>query len=283
MPVRLPQPEPLPPSPGYVAIDRSLGDPMNILAWSSRPSPVREALTVPPGNQMGQLPPQALEDRLGSGTGAAGRNTGAGGSGAESHTGAGGSGPGATATGGADAAPGRTGAGGEASGAGPALPRPALRMMHPSSAVFDVVVVQSAPIEALPESSGALSGHPVYSVFLRVGGPKEWILQYCVPGEDNQNSAVNAGVVRLGMPSPVAAPYPQVTYLPPVRPRPGAYIMIHGFLDANGRFEDLQVLRSEDLQEGKLVLPVLDQWEFRPAVRDGRPVRVEILLAIPRA
>ena len=53
-----------------------------------------------------------------------------------------------------------------------------LRVLHPNNGVFDVVVVQSSGAEAFPEASAALSGRPIYTVYLQVGAPKEWIMQY---------------------------------------------------------------------------------------------------------
>lgn len=158
----------------------------------------------------------------------------------------------------------------------------ALRIEHPAGAVADVVVVQPAPMDGMLESTGALSGRPVYTVFLQVGAPREWILQYCVPGED-QSVRVAGGVVRLIQPGPLLAPYPKITYLPPVRPRPNSYLLIHGYLGADGHFENLTALRGGDREEAAAIVPVLQRWEFRPAMRDGQPIRVEILLAIPRS
>ncbi len=313
----------------HISVDRSVGDPLSVLALSPRVRPLREELIVPPGNQLAEL--LSAPAGLGPGEGEGGRQGegGKAGEGASSSPEAGaartaaGRGPaaGQTAAGtqaqraagataasadtprqpGADSRPvpvradgdGRTpsaagsptgtqlAAAGQAPTPGADPAGSALRVEHPPGGVFDVIVVQPGPIEGFPESSGALSGRPVYSVFLKVGAPREWILQYCVPGED-QSVVVSGGVVRLANPSPVTAPYPRLTYLPPLRPRPGAYLMVHGFLDAGGRFQRLQVLRAADREEGATVLPVLDRWEFRPAMRDGRPVEVEILLAIPR-
>jgi hypothetical protein len=36
-----------------------------------------------------------------------------------------------------------------------------------------------------------------------------------------------------------------------------------------------------DAYETQVVLMVLGQWQFRPSMRDGQAVRVEMLLAIP--
>lgn len=342
LPVRLPDAQGPPPET-HVSVDRSVGDPLSVLALNWRLRPLREQLLVPPGNQLAEIFGEGagMEVAGSSGTRAAAHGEGAGGSAqgagaASANAAARAPGPAASAAteaaefwpaaqpSGAAAADARnhstaaaaTGAERQqtaasqpdaraqgyptASARQPAAlwdpsadgrtaaardraesPPAAVRIDHPPSGVFDVVVVQPAPIEGFPESSGALSGRPVYSVFLRVGAPKEWILQYCVPGED-QSLVVSGGLVRLGNPSPVSAPYPRVTYLPVLRRRPGSYMMVHGFLDAAGRFQQLQALRAADRHEAESVIPVLEQWEFRPATRGGRPIGVEILLAIPR-
>ena len=72
-----------------------------------------------------------------------------------------------------------------------------------------------------------------------------------------------------------------MTFRPPVKSRPGHYVMVHGLVATTGRFQDLSILGSTEVLETAMVLGVLDQWEFRPATQDGRAVSVEILLAIP--
>lgn len=57
--------------------------------------------------------------------------------------------------------------------------------------------------------------------------------------------------------------------------------MVHGFIGVNGRFQDLRVLGAGDPGESSHAIAVLEQWEFRPASRQGQPVHVEVLLAIP--
>jgi hypothetical protein len=157
----------------------------------------------------------------------------------------------------------------------------ALRQIHPTNGVFDIVVVQNSSSEAFPESTGVLSGRPIYTVFLQVGAPKDWILQYCIP-KSTDLPMQNGPVVRLGNPAPVKAPYPLVTMRPPLVVRQGgSYLLIHGYVDEAGRFKDLNVVRGAAEPATKIVLTCLAHWEFRPATRDGVPVRVEILLAIP--
>ncbi len=324
LPIRMPDfDRPTPQT--HVSVDRSVGDPLSVLALNWRLRPLREELLVPPGNQLAEIfgPGARGEGEAGGGS-AESRGVGASGersteaaatvepsgrpaeaamaeppkrrdAGAESATRARQAAVSRSSSSSTDAPRGRAANGAResplsptpssdmqatAARTGPAPPV-GVRMEHPPGGVFDVVVVQPAPMDGFAESTGALSGRPVYSVFLNVGAAKPWILQYCIPGED-QTTVISGGVVRLGNPAPVSAPYPRVTYLPALRSRPGSYMMVHGYLGADGRFQQLEVLRAADRDEAQSVLPVLERWEFRPATREGRPVQVEILLAIPR-
>jgi hypothetical protein len=352
MPIRTTYPEQPTPRTG-VSADSIAGDPTNVLSISSSPLPLREYLTVPPGNQVGRSPASGLEaqdwaggaDRGDRGTSANGQSAAQG----ASTTGAGGSGnprpgPGGTqtaaggpadvhsgntrtqtaaagaaeapsgvtqkrtaavasagasrtdspapSTGSAPSQPGTSGERAETSSP-PATGTPpsggaaarsaaveATRTVHPPGGVFDVVVQSSGP-EGFPESAGVLSGKPIYSVYLAVGAPKEWILQYCIPAEEAENAEVVGGVVRLGVSAPLTAPYPRTTFRPPPHHRLGGYLMVHGFIGANGRFQDLRVLGAGDPRDNAYAIAVLEQWEFRPATRQGQPIHVEILLAIP--
>jgi len=126
-----------------------------------------------------------------------------------------------------------------------------------------------------------LSGKPIYSVYLSVGAPKDWILQYCIPFGEGNSAEASGAVIKLGNPSPLTAPFPRVTFRPFFDHRPGTYLMLHGFITAEGKFQDLKLLGAGDPRSTAVVIAILNRWEFRPATQDGRPVRVEILLAIP--
>jgi len=319
MPIQVPDPGPKPPVPGPRSIDPMMGDPVHVLALSPNPAPWSEALKrlfVPAGNQMARLPGDAAQFGDGQAT-AASRGTATGtvvgnsAGNASSATGlqagagsASGQGSGnengaventlaaaaanlpepATGSSEADvvhALPGN----GQVLGllTPPALPDAAVRMVHPVDGIFDVVVVQSSPSEAFPQNSASLSGRPVYTVYLQVGSAKEWILQYCVP--NGMSGPIQAGnVVKLGNPTPLAAPYPVMTMRPPGDWRKGnGYLLVHGFLDTSGRFRELAFVPDPDnpSNQGEALLQYLAQWEFRPALQDGRPVLVEVMLAVP--
>jgi len=265
---------------GPTSIDPFTGHPIHVLALSPDPAPLTDALRalfIPAGNQFARLPgaaPLFGIPGLGDGSGGPGGSS-AGNSPSDSASDAG-----------ADAAelvhslPG----GGRLFGmlSPPGLNGTPLRVIHPSNGVFDIVVVQSSASETFPERTDALSGRPIYTVYLQVGAPKEWILQYCVP---NMAGPLQSGsVVKLGNPEPVGAPYPTVTVRPPEDWRHGAdYLLVHGFLDESGRFRDMKILQSSEPMSPTTdaLLQYLSYWEFRPALQDGRPVKVEVILAVP--
>jgi hypothetical protein len=303
--------------PAPPSADPNPGDPTTVLSLSASPVPLREYLAVPPGNVVGRQPETGASGETLSNEAAGGSAAGPGAK-HESTSPRGVSGPlpeaappapppaPAASKGTAPAAPTPAPASAAlpaASRPAPDVPRPgdapvpaaapatslhvaalaaaaASRIVHPAGGVFDVVV-QSGGLEGFSESSGILTGRPVYSVYVKAGAAHDWILQYCIPAEDEQAAEQTGAVVTLGNPSPLAAPFPVVTTRPPVKPRPGAYVMVHGFVTPAGRFAGLRVLGKTDPQEAELVLEVLEAWEFRPAARDRKPLRVEVLLAIP--
>jgi hypothetical protein len=258
-------PAPIPTGRG-ASVSPTLGEPISLLALSPNPAPLEERVTVPLGNQIGRLP--SLPAFTDAATGSPGMGNGSPGTGPATGSGAG---SGAELT--------------EFARALAALPEryaTPIKVEHPANAVFDVVVMQSSADPSFSESAGVLSGQPIYTVYLQVGAPKAWVLQYCIPKESTPPPRIVGGAVNIGSPSPVKAPFPLVTLLPPVTmlPRVG-YIIVHGSVDTQGQFRDLTVIRAPNAKMKELIVSELAKWHFRPAVRDGAPVVVEILLAIP--
>jgi len=146
---------------------------------------------------------------------------------------------------------------------------------------YDTVVVQSSPVDQYPESRGLLSGRPIYSVYVSVGSVRDWTLFFCIP---NEKPAPNdSPVVQIGAPGiPVKAPYATKLMRPDLTlPSYQRYVLVHGFVTADGHFEGLGLVRSIRPETDKALLATLANWEFRPATRDGASVRVEFLLSIP--
>lgn len=145
----------------------------------------------------------------------------------------------------------------------------------PKDGHFGAVVVGDALGDQYPEAADAWSGRIAYTVYLHVGLAKSWILQYSLP----RHTDVSAGgtVARLDAPWPFDIVRPN---LPPGSVDADA-IMIHGFIDESGRFQSLRVAFPPALPSAQFVLDALQKWQFRPALQNGQPIKVEALLIVP--
>jgi hypothetical protein len=139
--------------------------------------------------------------------------------------------------------------------------------------------MQSGAPDDLPDLRGLLTGSPVYTVYLQVGDRKEWLLEFCVPS--GEISRGNPYQVFVGDAAPLSPPYPISTVIPNNiigRRRPKATIL-HGYLTAEGHFRNLEGRGAVDPLVSELV-PLLSQWQFRPASRNKTPTEVEIVLVV---
>jgi hypothetical protein len=258
----------------------------NLISLPMNPSHGSRLLVLPPANQVAASETGEAGSPLTSGNGAGGlgKETGSRGTGGTAATSEAGNRGGAGAANGNDmerAANGgskevgtwaASGSSGEiASGVASGLKRIDL----PKEGKFSVVVMGSAAAEVYPESVGALSGKVVYTVYLKVGLRKSWILQYCLAKDGFQIAGRAA--------TPIEAPWPFLIMRPDQWNAVDAdYIIVHGRLTAGGKFDQLAMVFPERWQGKKLLLSALELWAFRPAKRDGVAVPVEVLLIIPR-
>src|SRR4029077_8040116 len=104
------------------------------------------------------------------------------------------------------------------------------RITQPKEGRFAVVVQGSPDSAQYPESVGVLSGKVVYTVYLRVGLRKNWILQYCLP------KTTEKGVATRGSATPALdAPWPFLIMRPDRWSGSDPdYIMVRGMLTSNG-------------------------------------------------
>lgn len=144
----------------------------------------------------------------------------------------------------------------------------------PRNGKFGVVVVGSALAEDYPETADLWRGRLAYTVYLHVGVSKNWILQYSLPRGDVGEMSGTGGHLE--------APWPYDITRPSIDADTNAdAIMIHGFVNALGKFEKLSIIFPAGLAETKFLLHALQQWEFRPAMETGKATLVEVLLIIP--
>ncbi len=143
----------------------------------------------------------------------------------------------------------------------------------PKDGQFGVVVLGSSIAERYPETAEMWSGRMASTVYLRVGQPKSWILQYALPRVED---AANVG-------GHIDAPWPYEIARPNIDPADmdADAVILHGFVNKDGRFEKLEVVFPSPLVQAPMIQSVLNQWQFRPAKQNGQPVPVEVLLIIP--
>ncbi len=145
----------------------------------------------------------------------------------------------------------------------------------PRNGQFGAIVVGASLEERYPELSGIWNDRLAYTVYLHVGLQKSWILQYSLPR--NTEAAQSGNITRLEAPWPYNIVRPNI---PPDSFNSDA-ILVHGFVNQQGRFESLGLAFPPDFLQGRFVLDALAQWQFRPAMQNGQTERVEVLLIIP--
>jgi hypothetical protein len=296
----LPPPVAAPPQPVQTAPPvPSRGDPVSVVSLSAHPVPPSSTIRVPPGNVVGltsssgtksgnQITPESGAPGGTAPSPAGGGNTSAAGSGTDQD------GP---STGGISL----TGTESASAGTITGEPRPGADVStagsstsgiqtvvvnQPATGNFDLVVVQASPLDMFPEGKGLLSGRPIYTVYVAANGA-EWPFYFCVPaGKAAPPPPRNTQIVELTAPAPVRAPYPIHLVLPAIKlPAGQKYALIHGYVTESGKFQELRVVNDVPAAIQQALLTSLGQWEFRPATRDGVPVKVEFLLSVlaPRA
>jgi hypothetical protein len=164
---------------------------------------------------------------------------------------------------------------GAEAGLGTGAPPSAYHISLPRDGQFSAVVVGSSLEQKYPETAGLLSGRLAYTVYLHVGLAKSWIMQYSLP---RSGDAATAGTATR-----LEAPWPYNIVRPNIAPGTidADALMIHGFVNQAGRFENLAIVFPPEFGQAEFVLKSLAEWQFRPAMRDGQIARVEVLLIIP--
>ncbi len=160
------------------------------------------------------------------------------------------------------------------SGTGSGNQPPTVHISLPKDGQFGVVVVGASIEDKYPETAELWSGRMAATVYLRVGLAKSWILQYALP---RLLDAASAGG------GPLEAPWPYEIVRPnlDLSDMDTDALILHGFVNKDGRFEKLEVVFPPQFVQTPMVLNVLNQWHFRPAKQNGVFTASEVLLIIP--
>ncbi len=277
----------LPPSP-------SGENARQLMALSVEPAPPTDSIALPPGQRYGALSVSPAGGTPGSpgGTTGGGANHGAGGSGVG---GDGSTGLGSAGHGGGRGTP-ETGV--IASTTSSAAVKPAESgVILPSAAAALVFAVVSPPHPSHPgivvtagpvgggglRVYGVLRGGKIYTTYLPMPG-KNWILQYCAHDSARDDPAPSRSV-EIRLDPPLAPPSAEAQFdfhRPPLPNNTTAdMIVLKGLIREDGSVVDLSVLKGLDDTADQAALIAFGRWKFRPAMRAGKPLEVEILVGIP--
>ena len=273
------------------------GDGNDLLVVGVDPGPAESVVALGPGNRWGEFSISPAGGQPGSpggsSSGVVGGGTGGSGAGGDGSTGVGPGGGGGG--GGASGKPGAisiSGSGGSGS-SGALASAPLTSMVYPvSAAVLPKIRKNGLVVSAGPIGGGglavyrALSCGKIYTVFLPMPG-KNWTMQYCqksAPAEPKSNPDNRSTVIHLesALLPPDADPDSRFDFqrLPVPIEKGHRIIVLRGSLLADGTVSELQVYQG--------IVPAMDEaarlafsrWKFKPAMRDGKPVAVDILVGI---
>ena len=145
----------------------------------------------------------------------------------------------------------------------------------PKDGQFGVVVTGSSISDKYPETAELWSGRMAATVYLRVGMPKSWILQYALPRLVDAAFSGSSGHVEAPWPYEIARPNLDSADFN------SDALILHGFVNKDGRFEKLEVVFPGQFVQAGMVLSQLNAWQFRPAKLNGILTAVEVMLIIP--
>jgi TonB-like protein len=133
---------------------------------------------------------------------------------------------------------------------------------------------------------GALHCGTIYSIFLPMPG-KNWSLQYCEKSAGTQKSNAEAPGTVLHLEKPLLPPDADLTQrfdftrLPLPVDNSHRTIILRGVIAIDGTIQHLVVHQGVLAEMDEAARIAFSRWVFKPALREGQPVEVEILVGIP--
>jgi hypothetical protein len=265
-----------------------------LFSLSVDPAPATQLVELPPGNRFGAFTVAAT-----AGVGSPGGVPGGEANGGEAGFGRGGDsssglGPGGKGGGGSGAS------GTEAVAVSSRLAGVpgggALSPLSPASLVYPVAM-SSRPrqshmlVTSGPGGGGGLSvygvlrGKKIYTIYLPMPG-KNWILQYCEWSTDPvQHGAESSRSVAIRLDPGLVPPSveEQFDFHRPALPtdKMTEMIVLHGVIRQDGSVAEVKALKGlEDLAD-EAAVAAFARWKFKPALRAGSAVAIEVLVGVP--
>jgi len=271
----------------------SAGDGSGVVIIGVDPSEAATLLNLPPGNRWGDFSISPGGGRPGSpggttaGAASAGHEGGGAGGDRSTGVGAGESGGG----GGRAGSPGTLSITGSAGGKGEAMLDPTIirDMVYPVPASLvlrrNALIVSAGPMGGGGlDAYGALHCGKIYTVFLPMPG-RGWTLQFCQSGSTAAKPAMQdrSPVVHLEnglLPPDVEARF-DFRRLPVPFEKKNKMIVLKGVIKEDGTVAGLQVYQSIVPGMDEAARVAFSRWKFKPAIKEGKAVAVDILVGVP--
>ena len=260
------------------------------------PSGSLAELAVPPGNRSGDF---SIAPGSGGTGSPGGKSTGVagGGSGGSARAGDASVGLGAGHEGGGGGKEGLTGAlsikgaAGSASGGGALDPRFVANMVYPvpwSLSVKLQMIVSAGPMGGGGLSVyGALPCGKIFTIFLPMN-EKSWTMQYCPKTNSSaETSKADPPSTVIHLEAGLIPPDPDLesrfdfkrVSVPPGKTH--KLIVLKGTLREDGSVDGVEVYQGVVPQMDEAARLAFSHWKFKPAMRAGKPVALELLVGIP--
>jgi hypothetical protein len=155
----------------------------------------------------------------------------------------------------------------------------------PSTVILrkNALVVSAGPIGGGGlDAYGALHCGKIYTVFLAMPG-KSWTLQYCQSGHVAAPAQTRSGVIHMeqGLVPPDVESRFDFKRLPVPFEKKNKPIVLQGVIQDDGTVADLKIYQSIVPQMDEAARVAFSHFKFKPALKDGKPVAVDILVGIP--
>jgi TonB family protein len=156
----------------------------------------------------------------------------------------------------------------------------------PSTLVLrkNALVVSTGPIGGGGlDAYGALHCGKIYTVFLAMPG-KNWTLQFCQSGGPGKQTVQRrSAVVQLeeGLLPPDVETRFDFQRVPVPFEKKNKPIVLKGVIKEDGTVSDLQVYQGIVPQMDEAARAAFRQFKFKPAIREGKAVAVDVLVGIP--
>jgi hypothetical protein len=136
---------------------------------------------------------------------------------------------------------------------------------------------------------GVLHCKKIYTTYLPMPG-KQWVLEYCAPAPPEKKlpekkPPERPGQISMHPDEGLVAPTIEERFdfkrSPVPAEKADQLIILRGAIEENGTVTAVAVYQGVTPETDRAAREAFAQWKFMPALREGKPTRVEILVGVP--